>query len=46
MTVSGLHSEVGDRGLGPLLQGRLELTILLGKKKKRRVSRLRKFVND
>lgn len=35
MTVSGLHSEVGDRGLGPLLQGRLELTILLGKKKKK-----------
>lgn len=39
MTVSGLHSEVGDRGLGPLLQGRLELTILLGKKKKKEESR-------
>lgn len=32
MTVSGLHPEVGDRGLDPLLQAQLELTILLENK--------------
>lgn len=35
MTVRGLHSKVGDRGLDPLLQAQLELTVLLGRKKKK-----------